>query len=160
MRAELRFGERVDNPFGEGETTYWSHLDCGAWRRPEAFLDALAQTDQAIEDRDRLQTDAQASLDHHRLPRLAGAERDPSGRARCRNCREVIEKGSWRIVLQMWEDSRFTASGFVHLRCAVEYFGYANLEPRITKLSPSLTPTDRSEITRALTVTDADPDPR
>ena len=30
----LRFGEALPNPFAEGETTHWFHLECGAFKRP------------------------------------------------------------------------------------------------------------------------------
>ena len=32
--GELRFGERLPNPFAEGETTHWFHLECAAFKRP------------------------------------------------------------------------------------------------------------------------------
>ena len=41
--SELRFGERLPSPFAEGETTQWFHLDCGAFKRPEPFLEALGR---------------------------------------------------------------------------------------------------------------------
>jgi hypothetical protein len=145
-KGELRFGERVDNPFGDGETTYWFHLVCGACRRPEAFLEGLGQTTVEIADRAWLDMQARASIEHHRLPRLAGVQRDPSGRARCRNCRETIAKGAWRIVLQIWEDSRWSPSGFVHAACGPEYFGTPDLIDRIARLSRDLTPEDRAEV--------------
>jgi len=40
-KDELRFGERVANAFGDGETTLWFHLQCAAYKRPEPFLEAL-----------------------------------------------------------------------------------------------------------------------
>jgi hypothetical protein len=149
-KAELRFGEAGSNPFGEGETRYWFHLVCGAWRRPEPFLEALAQTTEAVEDRERLEAEARAGVEHHRLPRLAGVQRDPSGRARCRNCRERIDKGTWRIVLEIWEDSRFSPSGFVHAACGPEYFGTAQLEARIVRFTPDLTPEALAEVRQAV----------
>jgi hypothetical protein len=73
-------------------------------------------------------------------------QRDPSGRARCRNCRETIDKGAWRIVLQMWEDSRWSGSGYVHLRCGPDYFGTPDLRDRIARLSRDLEPAALSEV--------------
>ncbi|HSB61314.1 MAG TPA: PARP-type zinc finger-containing protein, partial [Vicinamibacteria bacterium] len=37
----LRFGESLPNPFADGETTHWFHLDCAAFKRPEPFLEAV-----------------------------------------------------------------------------------------------------------------------
>ena len=44
-KDELRFGERLENPYGEGEMTLWFHLVCGVYKRPEPFLEMLAKTD-------------------------------------------------------------------------------------------------------------------
>src|SRR5690606_25705384 len=115
------FGERVANVFGDGETTLWFHLRCGAYKRPESFLEALAAHD--VADADALRTVARLGAEHRRLPRLNGAERAATGRARCRSCREPIEKGSWRLPLVFFEEYRFEPSGFIHARCAAAYFG-------------------------------------
>src|SRR5437764_11213194 len=96
-RGELRFGERLPNPYADGEMTLWFHPLCAAYKRPEALLQVLPETDAA--DRDWLERAARGSLAHRRLPRIDGAERSPSGQARCRNCRQSIERGTWRIRL-------------------------------------------------------------
>ena len=48
-RDELRFGERLPNPFADegGEMTHWFHLACAAFTRPEPFLETVAHADQA-----------------------------------------------------------------------------------------------------------------
>ena len=46
----------------------------------------------------------------------------------------------------MWEDSRWTASGFVHLRCGPEYFGTPDLYERIARLSRELPPQELAEV--------------
>src|SRR5215468_10631835 len=75
QRRELRFGERIPNPFAEGgETTLWFHPMCAAYKRPEATLEALVQSAAAVPDRDALEQAARASLAQHRLPRIDGAE--------------------------------------------------------------------------------------
>ena len=38
QRGELRFGERLPNPFAEGEITLWFHPLCAAYKRPEPLL--------------------------------------------------------------------------------------------------------------------------
>ena len=42
--GDLRFGESLPNPFAEGETHHWYHLECGAMKRPEPFLEGLGRT--------------------------------------------------------------------------------------------------------------------
>src|SRR6476661_10117942 len=76
-RGELRFGERLPNPFAEGEMTLWFHPLCAACKRPEPLLEALAETSANLPDRESLESAARASLAHRRLPRIDGAERSP-----------------------------------------------------------------------------------
>ena len=37
-QGELRFGERLPNPYAEGEMTLWFHPACAGFQRPEAVL--------------------------------------------------------------------------------------------------------------------------
>jgi hypothetical protein len=143
-KGALRFGESDVNPFGEGETFRWFHLDCAAMRRPEKFgpaLDAAAD----VPDRDALRALVQGGLDHPRLVRLAGSGRAPSGRAHCRHCRELIEKGALRVALEIWEDGRFSPAGYVHARCGSGYFETRDFFERLQKLTPDLGAADAAE---------------
>ncbi|MGH8609300.1 MAG: PARP-type zinc finger-containing protein [Gammaproteobacteria bacterium] len=88
QRGELRFGERLPNPFAEGEMTLWFHPMCAAYKRPEPLLQALGETLENVPDREILERAARSSLTHRRLPRIDGAERAPSGQAKCRSCRQ------------------------------------------------------------------------
>ena len=107
-RGELRFGERLPNLFGEGEMTLWFHPQCAAFKRPHSVLEALAQAPEEIPDRGALERDATSGVAHRRLPRIDGAERAPTGQARCRHCRELIERGGWRIRLAYYVEGRFS----------------------------------------------------
>src|SRR3954470_9504406 len=86
QKGELRFGERLPNPFGEGEMTLWFHPLCAAYKRPEAMLEALGQPAGGEPDRDALERAAQQTLSQARLRRIDGAER-AKGQATCRHCR-------------------------------------------------------------------------
>ena len=144
--GELRFGERLPNPFAEGETTHWFHLDCAAFKRPEPFLEALAARSEPLDDSERLESEAKRGLAHRRLPRIDRVGRSPSGRAHCRSCRDVIGKGDWRIALVFYEDGRFEPSGFIHVRCARVYFETADILPRLRHFSRHLTDEDSREL--------------
>src|ERR1043165_4633692 len=100
-RAAL--GERLPNPFGSGEMTLWFHPACAAYKRPEPFLPVIRETSEDFPDRRQLEETAERCLAHHRLPRIDGAERAPTGQAKCRHCREPIERGAWRIRLVFYE---------------------------------------------------------
>jgi ribosomal protein L37AE/L43A len=159
--GQWRLGERLPNPFDEkgGEMTHWFHLPCGAYRRPEPFLEALAAlptTTEPIDDRAELERQAALGVAHHRLSRVGAAERASSGRAACRACRTPIEKDAWRIALVFYEDGRFAPSGFIHVACAPAYLESIDMMARLRHFSPSLSEADFAELQAAL---DAAPPP-
>lgn len=148
-KGELRIGERQPNAFGEGEMTLWFHLPCAAYKRPEVFLElARASLDPAVT---ALIPAAEAGVAHRRLPRVSGAELAPTGRARCRSCRERIEAETWRIALTFFEEFRFAPSGFVHAACVPAYFETGDILDRVAHFSPNLDRTDLDELGRAVT---------
>lgn len=145
QRGELRFGERLPNPFAEGaELTLWFHPMCAAYKRPDAMLEALANSAE-VPDRETLEGIASTSRAQPRLPRIDGAER-ARGQATCRSCREPIARGSWRIRLVFFEEGQFHPSGFVHLACRREYFESDDLIDRLLHFSPDLAEADRAEL--------------
>jgi hypothetical protein len=152
-KGELRFGERQPNAFGDGEMTLWFHLACAAFKRPEAFLEiARASGEPSVS---ALIPSAENGIAHRRLPRVNGAERAPTGRARCRSCREPIESGTWRIALTFFEEFRFAPSGFIHAACAANYFETIEILDRSAHFSPSLDRDDLDDLARALGTTRA-----
>lgn len=146
-KGELRLGERLPNPFSEStDMTHWFHLECGAYKRPVVMLelaDAAPDTDGLAE---WMIDVARRGIEFRRLPRIDGAERAPSGRARCRNCREPIAAETWRIRLVYYEEGRFNPSGFLHLSCAKEYFETVDITDRLKHFAPDLTADDLAEI--------------
>jgi hypothetical protein len=136
--GELRFGERLPNPFADGEMTHWFHLECAAFKRPEPFLETLEARAQPLDGGERLAEASRQGIAHRRLPRIDGAWRAPSGRAQCRSCRETIEKGALRIALVFWEDGRFEPSGFIHVRCSQAYFETTDVMARVRRFAPDL----------------------
>jgi Poly(ADP-ribose) polymerase and DNA-Ligase Zn-finger region len=145
-RGELRFGEALPNPFAEGEMTHWFHPACAACKRPEPLLQSLAETAQDVPGRNELERIAQAHVAHPRLQRIDGAERAPSGQARCRKCHEPIEKGTWRIRLKFHEEGQFTPGGFVHIACSAAYFETGDFLPAVLHFSPALGDAEREEL--------------
>jgi hypothetical protein len=150
-RGMLRFGERVPNAYAEGEgelTTLWYHPLCAAYKRPEALLEALPGAPPELADRERLEQAARTTAAHHRLPRIDGAERAASGQAKCRQCREPIAKGTWRIRLVFYEDGRFGPGGFLHLDCGDTYFEGHPTADALLHFSRDLAEADREELRR------------
>lgn len=153
-KGELRFGERQPNAFGDGEMTLWLHLRCAAYKRPEPLLEALdACAGAGLDDAATLRRIAEQGVAHRRLPRVDRASLAPSGRARCRSCREMIDKDSWRIALVYFEGYRFQPSGFIHARCANAYLETTDLIDRIAHFTPELTPAELDELRRHVSST-------
>jgi len=146
----LRFGESVPNPFAEGDTFHWFHPECGAYKRPEAFTEALATAAEKPEDAGQLAFEAAEGIAHPRLQRIDGAERASSGKAQCRSCKTPIAKDSWRIKLVFYEDGRFNAAGFLHMPCAGPYFETKEVLPRVRRFSPGLTEAEVAQIAAEL----------
>ena len=146
-KGELRFGERLPNPFGEGEVTHWFHPRCAAYKRADAMLAFLGEG--AVVD-DELQRIAEAMQAAPRLARIDGAERAPSGQARCRHCKEPIEKGAWRIRLVFHEEGTFSPGGSIHLACRKPYFEHDRIDEQLLHFSAALPPEERTALLEAL----------
>jgi hypothetical protein len=157
QHGELRFGERLPNPFADGEMTVWFHPLCAAYKRPEPILQALEETPSSVPDRGRLERAARASLAQRRLPRIDGAARSPGAQAKCRSCREPIARGSWRIRLVFFEEGRFAPGGFVHLDCRKAYFETDDVLDRLLHFSRDLSADEREQLTRACGAAQSEP---
>ena len=72
-KGELRFGERLPNPFGEGEVTHWFHPLCAAYKRPEPMLETLSAAPD-VPGRESLQQAATRSASVKRLPRTGAVD--------------------------------------------------------------------------------------
>ncbi len=151
-KGEWRFGERLPNPFGEGEVTHWFHPACAAYKRPDALAAGLADAPAELPGRSELERVATATLALPRIARVDGAERAPSGQARCRQCKEPIEKGGWRIRLVFHEEGTFSPGGFVHLQCRGAYFETDDMLAPLLNFSPALDAADHDALREALAV--------
>ena len=149
-KGDLRFGESLPNPYREGESVHWFHLTCAACMRPEKTRDMLRSPAEPVPDRAWLESAIDQGIAHERLAELARAERSPSGRARCQQCREFVEKGVWRFSLHIFQEGRMSPIGCIHVGCAEAYFGTEDLVDRVRRLSPDLTEGDLAEIARLL----------
>jgi hypothetical protein len=148
-RGELRFGERLPNPYGEGEMTLWFHPPCAALKRPQPLLDALPEAPEGLPAREALERAARGAAAHRRLPRIDGAERAKSGQAKCRSCRAPIERGAWRIRLVFFEDGRFSPGGYLHVACHPAYFEGHDALDSVLHFTRDLDAEAREDLVRA-----------
>jgi hypothetical protein len=105
-KGVLRLGVLIEGPYGIGYL--WHHLTCAAKRRlddveaayeREAWNDAKEPPEDvpSIEELRKLNEEAEEKRQQRK--KIPFAEVDPSGRAKCKHCGEVMEKGSLRVVL-------------------------------------------------------------
>jgi hypothetical protein len=124
---------------------HWFHPKCAAYKRPEPMLEAL-QSAHEVPGREELERLAREGIAQERLRRIDGAERAPSSQARCRHCREPIEKGAWRIRLVFHEEGTFSPGGFIHVGCRQAYFGADGLHAQVLHFSAALDPDEQSAL--------------
>jgi hypothetical protein len=151
----MRVGEAVPNLYADAEgaeATHWYHPVCAAYRRPDAFLQAIKASPGALPDPGGLAAAAREGITHQRLPRVDQAGRAPSGRATCRECRAAIPKDAWRIGLLFWQDGRFSPAGFVHAGCVGAYFETTAILDRVRHFTPDLTDADAAALEAAIAV--------
>jgi hypothetical protein len=129
--------------------TLWFHPLCAAYKRPQPLLEALEQATEGVPDQESLKRVALGSVTYPHVPRIDGAEKSPSGQAKCRSCHEPIERGSWRIRVVFYEEGRFSPGGYLHLGCRSAYFATADVLEPVLRFSPALGEAERAELTRA-----------
>ena len=129
--------------------TLWFHPECAAYKRPDPLLEALDSTSD-LPGKDLLERIARHSRLHRRLPRIDGAEPSPTRQAKCRHCRNPIERGAWRIRLVFYEEGMFSPGGFVHLECRADYFETSDMQEHVLHFSADLSPDQLDQLKDAL----------
>jgi hypothetical protein len=125
-KGELRFGEETPNQFGEGPSLRWHHLPCAAERLPVELAAALTAYPGQVPERAALEAamaDAQAS-GRGKPGTLPHADRAPTGRARCMQCRQPIEKDSLRIAVERELETgamMTRGAGYLHPGCVAAH---------------------------------------
>jgi hypothetical protein len=126
-QGTLRLGILIEGPYGTGYL--WHHLTCAARRQfervAEAYeLEAWKEAKQPPADLPSLEqlerTREQSEQRRRERKPIPHAEPAPTGRARCKQCNEIIEQGSLRVVLgrrvEFGQQVRTTPIN-VHPRC-------------------------------------------
>jgi poly [ADP-ribose] polymerase len=101
-KGELRFGEEAPNAFGDQPSLRWHHLMCAAEKLPAELKAALDAHPDPIPNRDELDKAMTESLSKGR-GKPGGfpyADRAPTGRARCIQCQQPIDKDSIRVAVE------------------------------------------------------------
>lgn len=148
----LRFGEEVPNAFDpDGGTTHqWHHLMCAAQKRPHPVVAALETNTFPIPNRDELDAALKDGLANAKPP-FPFAEHASTGRARCQQCREAIEKGALRVAIARPNDGMpGEGAMYLHVACAMPHTQDATLLEKLEKHSRGLSPQDVESLRAAL----------
>ena len=127
-KGELRLGVETQTQFSDTPSMQWHHLPCAADKLPAELRAALAEYPGEVPNRAELDA-ALEQADKKAAAKPAGhpyADHAPTGRAKCMECGEPLEKGAFRIAVERELEIGGNATrgtGYLHPRCVV-----ANLE--------------------------------
>lgn len=124
-KGELRLGVEQVTQFSDTPSMQWHHLLCAAGKLPAELKEALGVFDGDVPNRPELDKAMDEAI------KKGGAkpggfpyvDRAPTGRAKCMQCEEPIEKQSFRVAVEREVDTgAFTTrgAGYLHPKCVAE----------------------------------------
>ena len=125
-KGELRFGEEAPNAFGDQPSMRWHHLTCAAEKMPAELKETLAQYPGTVPNREELDKAMADALAKGRAKPggFPYADKAPTGRARCLQCSQSIEKDSLRVAIEREIDTGAMVTkgaGYLHPACVPAY---------------------------------------
>jgi ribosomal protein L37AE/L43A len=124
-KGELRLGVEVQTQFSDTPSMQWHHVLCAAQKLPTELKEALdgytgdvpnrAELDQAMADAAKKVAAKPAAFPY--------IDHAPTGRAKCMQCGEPIEKGSFRVAVEREVDTGrmvTRSAGYLHPGCVAE----------------------------------------
>lgn len=158
-KGELRFAESYVLPGSDQPGHRYWHLECAAKKLAGPVAQALAAYEGEVPNRaavEALLASAPKKAGDRPLPH---ADRAPTGRARCLQCREGIEKGALRIAVEREVETGMMttkSAGYLHPGCAFawteEHLDDGDPTEWLAKVfaQSELSDDDRAELTAAL----------
>jgi poly [ADP-ribose] polymerase len=124
-KGELRLGIEVQTQFSDTPSLAWHHVLCAASKLPAELKEALDAYGGEVPNRVELDKAMDDAI------RKGGAkpggfpyiDRAPTGRAKCMQCDEAIEKGSLRVAVERELEiggNVTRGAGYLHPRCVAE----------------------------------------
>lgn len=125
-KGELRFGEEAPNAFGDAPSMRWHHLLCAAEKLPAELKEALDHYPGTVPNRAELDQAMADSLAKGRAKPggFPYADKAPTGRARCIQCSQSIDKDSLRVAIEREIDTGAMVTkgaGYLHPACVAAY---------------------------------------
>jgi len=156
-KGELRFGEETVNAFSSsGEMTFrWHHLACAASGLSALVRPALTAFTGDVPNRADIEGALQAAeeKDAGKPKGMPYAERAPTGRSKCMQCEQLIEKDALRVAVErevMMGAVATKGTGYLHAGCAKQFTGDADLSAKIKVNSPALPAADAEQLAKDL----------
>ena len=124
-KGELRFGIETQTQFSDTPSMQWHHLLCAAAKLPAELKAELANYPDEVPNRSEIEA-AIAEAEKKGATKPTGfpyVDRAPTGRAKCMQCEQPIEKGSFRIAVEreLTIGANVTrGAGYLHPRCVAE----------------------------------------
>jgi hypothetical protein len=125
-KGELRLGVEAANAFGDTPSMQWHHLPCAAAKLPAELTEALKAYPGEVPNRAELDV-AMADALKKGNAKPGGfpyVDRAPTGRAKCIQCREAIDKDSLRVAVEREIEvgaTTQTSAGYLHPKCFAAY---------------------------------------
>lgn len=124
-KGELRLGVETQTQFSDTPSMQWHHVLCAAAKLPAELKAALAEYPGEVPNRAALDA-AMEETTKTAAAKPAGfpyVDRAPTGRAKCMQCEQPIEKGSFRVAVEreLAIGANVTrGAGYLHPRCVAE----------------------------------------
>lgn len=124
-KGELRLGVETQTQFSDTPSMQWHHLVCAAGKLPVELKAALGEFSGPVPNRAEIDA-AMEQAAKKAAAKPAGfpyVDRAPTGRARCMQCEQPIEKGAFRVAVEreLEVGANVTrGAGYLHPRCAAE----------------------------------------
>jgi poly [ADP-ribose] polymerase len=124
-KGELRLGVETKTQFSDTPSMQWHHLPCAAGKLPGELKAALAEYDGDVPNREELDKAMDDAIKSGKAKPggFPYVDKAPTGRAKCMQCDEAIEKATFRVAVEREVDTGSfvtRGAGYLHPKCVAE----------------------------------------
>lgn len=124
-KGELRLGVETQTQFSDTPSLQWHHVLCAAAKLPVELKAALAEYPGTVPNRAELEAamDEAVKKGSAKPAGFPYVDRAPTGRAKCMQCQQPIEKGALRVAVEreLEVGANVTrGAGYLHPGCVAE----------------------------------------